>query len=331
MNGTPSAPERIPPVDSQVDRPFWSVMIPTYNCAKYLVKTLESVLEQDPGPAQMQVEVVDDVSTKDDPEAVVREIGKGRVLFFRQPTNVGPTPNFNVCLRRSRGHWVHILHGDDFVLPGFYAAMRGMIDNHAPLTLACSRFFFCDASAEIETLSPRVTSLEEPSNDVSFLFGANRLGFAATVIKREFVEVHGGFQSALIHTADWEMWVRCISRGRGIMKNAPFAGYRVFGENHTSQLMRTGENVRDDLRFGYLLAAEHNNFDLAKFKRDVAAKAMGQAKYFGGQQNEEAARANFDLWRTLWTPQTLRERLRCRASNIKTWLRGMWARLRSQN
>jgi cellulose synthase/poly-beta-1,6-N-acetylglucosamine synthase-like glycosyltransferase len=39
---------QIYPVPEGVDRPFWSVMIPTYNCAKYLAQTLESVLSQDP-------------------------------------------------------------------------------------------------------------------------------------------------------------------------------------------------------------------------------------------------------------------------------------------
>ena len=61
-------------------RPLWSVMIPAYNCASYLRQTLASVLAQDPGPEQMQIEVVDDGSTKDDPESVVRETGKGRVI-----------------------------------------------------------------------------------------------------------------------------------------------------------------------------------------------------------------------------------------------------------
>ena len=43
--------------------PFWSVMIPTYNPrADYLEETLHSVLQQDPGPEQMQIEVIDDGS-----------------------------------------------------------------------------------------------------------------------------------------------------------------------------------------------------------------------------------------------------------------------------
>ena len=110
----------IAPVSEAVNRPLWSVMVPTYNCANYLELTLKSVLEQDPGPEQMQIEVIDDRSTKDDPEAVVNEIGKGRVSFFRQPQNVGAQANFTTCVQRSRGHLVHILHGDDAVLPGFY-------------------------------------------------------------------------------------------------------------------------------------------------------------------------------------------------------------------
>src|SRR6266566_1236858 len=110
---------RVLPIDD--GRPLWSVMIPTYNPrADYLEETLRSVLEQDPGPEQMQIEVVDDASA-DCPEDVVQSIGSGRVAFIRQPTNCGAIANFNTCISRSRGELIHILHGDDFVLPGFYA------------------------------------------------------------------------------------------------------------------------------------------------------------------------------------------------------------------
>ncbi|HZG65515.1 MAG TPA: glycosyltransferase, partial [Herpetosiphonaceae bacterium] len=68
----------ITPVRDGAPRPLWSVMIPTYNCARYLRGTLESVLAQDPGPDHMQIEVVDDGS-QDDPAAVVAEVGRGRV------------------------------------------------------------------------------------------------------------------------------------------------------------------------------------------------------------------------------------------------------------
>src|SRR5580704_17822873 len=101
------APDLLPPPVAAVvpgaRRPRWSVMIPTFNCAQYLGQTLNSVMRQDPGPDQMEIEVVDDCSTKDDPETVVREAGKGRVMFHRKPKNAGATANFNTCIERSRG------------------------------------------------------------------------------------------------------------------------------------------------------------------------------------------------------------------------------------
>ena len=51
-------------------------MIPTYNPrADYLEETLRSVLQQDPGPEQMQIEVVDDGSTDDVACADCRRVG----------------------------------------------------------------------------------------------------------------------------------------------------------------------------------------------------------------------------------------------------------------
>ena len=67
---------RVLPVDNC--RPLWSVMIPTYNPRPdYLEETLHSVLQQDPGPEQMQIEVIDDRSTDDVAAQNVRHVSGG--------------------------------------------------------------------------------------------------------------------------------------------------------------------------------------------------------------------------------------------------------------
>jgi glycosyltransferase involved in cell wall biosynthesis len=62
---------------------------------------------------------VDDHSTADDPQAVVREVAGERVAFYRNPRSLGAAGNFNQCIAHTRGRWIHILHGDDAVRPGF--------------------------------------------------------------------------------------------------------------------------------------------------------------------------------------------------------------------
>src|SRR5262249_41662962 len=96
--GVLDAPPRVPPPPESAKRPFWSVMIPIYNCREdYLRETLGSVLVQDPGADDMQIQVIDNCSTLGDPEAVVRELGGGRIEFHRQPSNLGIAANFNAC------------------------------------------------------------------------------------------------------------------------------------------------------------------------------------------------------------------------------------------
>lgn len=78
----PIKPPIIKPIANSEARPLFSIMIPSYNCTRYLTTTLTSVLCQDPGPLNMQIEVIDDCSTDGDVKLLVDEIGKGRIGFY---------------------------------------------------------------------------------------------------------------------------------------------------------------------------------------------------------------------------------------------------------
>ncbi len=138
----------IDPVPEGTHRPFWSVMIPTYNRADYLERTLKSVLEQAPGPDEMQIEVVDNCSTKCDTEAIVKRLAGDRISFFRQPETVIPNLQGITCMRRSRGRWVHIQHDDDMVMPGFYDTYKRFIDEHTGVVLVYCRAIAVDENDE---------------------------------------------------------------------------------------------------------------------------------------------------------------------------------------
>lgn len=296
------SPPHIPLIPSNYVRPLWSVMIPTFNCAHLLRETLESVLVQDPGPDQMQIEVVDDCSTKDDPEKVVEEVGKGRVSFYRQPKNQGVTKNFNSCVLRSRGFFVHILHGDDLVTPAFYSTLEGLAKQFPSAALLATRAFHIDESGEIDSLNDRLPSLASPSTNASPFYYNNPFRTPAMVIRRDFYETHGGFYETLCHTADWEMWVRAIALGSGVVINRPLAKYRWFAGNDTSKLMRTGENLRDYLRLAEILTTRHPDFDMAKFRYLTARIAKHQAKRFAEKGDLAARDANQVLHDSLVIP-----------------------------
>lgn len=107
-------------------RPFWSVMIPTFNArADYLEETLNSVLQKDLDPGQMQIEVIDDASPNGAPTEFIRKLAGKRVTVHCEPRNLELAGIWNRCIERARGEWVHILHQDDLVYPGFYEQLGG--------------------------------------------------------------------------------------------------------------------------------------------------------------------------------------------------------------
>lgn len=239
----------ISPVADGIHRPFWSVMIPTYNCADLLVQTLESVLAQDPGPDKMQIEVIDDCSTKDDPEAVVNAIGKARVKFFRKPQNEGAVANFNTCIQRSTGHWVHILHGDDLVQPRFYEKMWDLIDQNPDIGSALCCFDLIDEYnnqynvQELEQETPGVLL-----NWLERIGASNRTAFAAILVKRNAYEEIGGYHPELFHTADWEMWKRLASYYPAAYQPEILASYRIHSASDSFRLVKSGANIVDARR-----------------------------------------------------------------------------------
>jgi glycosyltransferase involved in cell wall biosynthesis len=218
-------------------------MIPTYNCAGFLEQALTSVLAQDPGPDTMQIEVVDDASS-DDPQSVVARMGSRRVAFHRRQRNLGVSRNLTDCIRRARGEIVHILHGDDAVLPGFYAAMDRAFAAHPDLGAAFCRQIFMDSQGRRQALSP----LELDSSGVlpdaaAHLAAEQRIMTPSICVRREAYERLGGFLESLVCAEDWEMWVRIAASYSIWYESAPLALYRMHDDSNTGRHVRTGEDI----------------------------------------------------------------------------------------
>ncbi len=245
----------IAPVPDGVVRPLWSVMIPTYHCARFLEKTLTSVLEQDPGPAVMQIQVVDDCSTKDDPEAVVRDVGRGRVDFYRQPQNRGHVRNFQTCLERSRGQLVHLLHGDDYIQPGFYARMGAAFDEQPDIGLATCRHLYATADGNWFGISPlRQTTRGVWPNALEALVVQGDVQTPSVVVRRAVYEALDAFDERLLCTEDYEMWARIAAHYPVWYEPECLAVYRFHGGSNSARDAVTAESTRDARRAVALMA-----------------------------------------------------------------------------
>lgn len=222
-------------------------MIPTYNpLTDYLEQTLRSVLKQDAGADQMQIEVVDDASPNGAPTELVRKLAGERVTVHCEPCNLGLAGIWNRCIERAHGEWVHILHQDDLVLPGFYQWLRSGVEKFPQAGAALCRHAYCDENSHWHRLS----ILETPSpgllqNFVEPLVTAERIACPAIAVRRSTYEQLGGFNPDLKHALDWEMWIRIASKFPFFYEPKILACWRNHANATTSRQIRSGENIRD--------------------------------------------------------------------------------------
>ena len=267
---------KLPPLAFEIKRPLWSVVIPTYNCAHYLRETLISVLAQDPGKKVMEIIVVDDHSTKDDPETVVKEFGQGRVQFIKQEKNVGKVKNYETGLFASRGRYIHQLHGDDLVYDGFYKEMEALFNANSNAGAAFSRTNYIDYGSRITGVTGMIQNNEGTVPDMlEKLYTQQYIQTPSMVVKREVYETIGCFDRRLNCMEDWEMWIRIANNYPIASSNKVLAAYRSHHNNATNKTFMDGTALQThqlicNLVDGYIETNIKMNFSKIRNQKQAA-------------------------------------------------------------
>lgn len=238
-----------------------SIIIPTYNCARYLHDTLAALEREGDSISKAQIMVVDDCSAKDDPQQVISEHPVLNIEFFRHPVNVGPIRNFNYCVQAAKRQWVHILHGDDMVQLHAYTEIQNCLNAFPETQAIFGRSMFVDkdgaAFAEGALLGTGQRGIYRCRVlDWSFC----PVQFAGVVVDRDAYRLVGPFDESYVHVADWNMWWRLAQEVRVTYTNEFLGQYRVFEGNHSSTLMRSGRNMREMIRQLKIQAATLHSF-----------------------------------------------------------------------
>lgn len=239
---------QIKPLPPTSTRPFWSVMITVYNRVTHLERAIQSVVNQAPGREKMQIEVVSDGSdeiTQSRIAEIVDTTAGERVVLHQQSRNLGHPYIFNLCLGRAHGQWIHILHDDDWVKPGFYDALEAGIRSQQDIGVAFCRGIQLQAlglgwASWLERAAPGVID-----NWLERIALMCRLQFSSVVVKREAYEELGGFTDEVGSAFDWDMWKRVATRYPVWFEPQILAVISRNDDSETDSLLTSGEQVDD--------------------------------------------------------------------------------------
>ncbi len=196
--------------------PEFSIAIPAYNRPAYLSQAIASVLAQTID--DFEVIVSDDCST-DDLAGVVASFSDSRIKYHRSATRQGAARNHQLSVELSRGDYVVNLHSDDLLLRRY-------------LEIAGSELDACQSAAAVYS---SVAYLKGETitgcQDVPKLRFADRQVFAenpwlekfhnvaptSCMFRRSAFDKVGGYRVALRFAYDWELFMRFMMTGGGVL------------------------------------------------------------------------------------------------------------------
>lgn len=96
-----------------MNKPFFSIVIPTYNRSKNLVIAIKSVLRQNFNDYEI---IISDNASTDDTEKICKSFKNKRIKYFKNTTNIGISRNIYKVIKFAYGNYVFLLGDDDFIL-----------------------------------------------------------------------------------------------------------------------------------------------------------------------------------------------------------------------
>jgi glycosyltransferase involved in cell wall biosynthesis len=259
-------------------------MLPTYEPDGLLTVALSSVLAQDPGPDAMQIAVVDDGSRPGVVREIVRQADpRGRVEIFEHADRVGLCGNWNRAVNLARGELIHLLHQDDYVMPGFYTRLGDGFHRRPGIGMAFCRSRLVDGEdRRLKTTSRLRWTAGVLSQWLPRIAERQRVQTPSVIVARSTYEAIGGYRPDLQLAVDWEMWVRIAAAYPVWYEPRSLAVYRRHGANETARLFASGAAWPDMARAIAInarsLPSDIRDRALAASVRWYAASAMRTAE-----------------------------------------------------
>jgi len=217
-------------------RPKVSVLIPTYNYARFLPAAIESVLAQDFMDYEL---IISDDASCDRSVEILRAYAAqdSRIKIQLQSANLGMVANWNWCLKQARGEYIKYVFGDDqLASQQALRKMVGMLDNHPNAMLSVSARNIIDEQSQIFDVWDHLDSEGIHSGkDVGHrcLTGSiNCIGEPSVVLFRAAQAVRG-FDSRYRQIVDLEMWCHLLKRGDLIYTKEPLCMFRRHAHQQT--------------------------------------------------------------------------------------------------
>ena len=207
-----------------------SVILPAYNCEKYIGKSIQSVLQQT--CTDFEVIIVNDGST-DKTEASILQYADQRIIYLKNPENKGLIYTLNRAIEHAQGKYIARMDADDICLPQRLAKQNEYLNTHPDTTMVASTISFIDETGNDKGIWPLDRKMISPDLIRNKMPFENCIAHPSIMIRSDILKKLK-YNSRQVNIEDYDLWLRLLSRGYVIDKiNEPLLLYRTHGDSVT--------------------------------------------------------------------------------------------------
>lgn len=193
--------------------PLISIIIPTYNRAHIIEKSVRSVCAQT--YQNIEILIIDDGST-DPTQEIISSIADSRIKYFYTSSNKGPSAARNYGIKEAKGELIAFHDSDDICYPDKLKILwKHYIDDGKTAGLIFHPYHLYTPGKKPRKV-PVIQDLEalqkqNHNNIFSLLLNAPLIGTPTMMIPKKILEKVGGFNEQLQSLEDYELSLRIAS------------------------------------------------------------------------------------------------------------------------
>ena len=239
-----------------------TVGIPTFNRARWLRETIESVLAQTFTDFRL---IVSDNASDDDTPEIVRSFNDGRIDYVRCELNIGRAGNFSRIIGLADTDFVTLVADDDILYPDHLEAAVDVLEAFETVGLAHSAFNLIDARSHVlRTMCPlasrSLVTIERRDIALERMMVSRwPMCFSSVVYRMTALLDAGGFREELEPFGDLHLWMRvALDWDFGYIAK-PSAGFRLHAASASSNMAADQQGASDQRRLDLVQA--HTRFE----------------------------------------------------------------------
>jgi glycosyltransferase involved in cell wall biosynthesis len=203
--------------------PLVSIVMPTYNGARYIAQAIQSCIAQT--YLNWELIIVDDASTDTTPTIIEQYVDQDpRIYTIRHDHNRKLPGALNTGFRQANGAYFTWFSDDDLYLPNAIKEMVSFLEQNPDIGLTYTDFTFIDSEGmPLETISvepPETIGIHNPTG-------------LCHLYRRRVQEAVGDYAEDLFLVEDLDFWIRAFSKFKVKPLHKNLAYYRQHGASLT--------------------------------------------------------------------------------------------------